>query len=154
MGEGDCLIGFGTHGQTRVGLLKPLTYMNNSGSAVTDIRTRYNAPLQKLLVICDDFQLPLGTLRLRSRGSDGGHNGLYSIIYHLHSDEFPRLRLGIAGESTPSNKSFMADYVLSTFSEKEKETVQTMVACASDAALAVLDHGLENAMNQFNRKLR
>lgn len=153
MGEGDYLVGFGTHGETKVGLLKPLTYMNNSGSAVADIRSRYTPPLDKLLVICDDFQLPLGSLRLRSRGSDGGHNGLYSIIYHLQSDEFPRLRLGIAGESIPSSKSFMADYVLSPFSEKEKETVQTMVARASDAALAVLDHGFENAMNQFNRKL-
>ncbi|MGH2568737.1 MAG: aminoacyl-tRNA hydrolase, partial [Bacteroidota bacterium] len=82
-GTGEYLEARGFFGDTEVGLAKPLTYMNNSGSAVMEIQERYHLPLDRLLIICDDFWLPLGTLRLRTKGSDGGHNGLYSIIYHL-----------------------------------------------------------------------
>lgn len=154
LGEGDYLIGFGNTGSQRIGLVKPLTYMNNSGNAVADLQSRFNVPLEKLLVVCDDFQLPLGTLRLRTRGSDGGHNGLYSIIYHLKSDRFPRLRLGIASESMPSSKALLADFVLSPFTPGEQEIARTMVKRAADAVIVAAEHGLVTAMNQFNRKPR
>ena len=108
-------------------LVKPLTYMNNSGVAVKEILEQHHLLLEELLVVVDDFQLPLGTLRLRTKGSDGGHNGLASIIYQLESDEFPRLRCGIQSEAMPKNKNMMADFVLSPFEEKEQDKVKKMI---------------------------
>jgi PTH1 family peptidyl-tRNA hydrolase len=150
--EGDFLIAMTEAAPHPLALVKPLTYMNNSGNAVAQLKAQYNVGLGQLLVLCDDIHLPLGTIRLRPRGSDGGHNGLYSIIYHLHSDRFPRLRLGIASESTPSNKGLLADYLLSQFSAEEKEEVRRMIKRAAQAVLTVAESGLETAMNQFNRK--
>ena len=115
-GRGDYLVALGFFKNREIGLAKPLTYMNNSGEAVADIMKRFAVPLNQLLIVCDDFQLPLGTLRLRPGGSDGGHNGLASIIYQLQTDEFPRLRCGIGGETIPKDKSFMKDFVLDQFS--------------------------------------
>jgi len=133
-------------------LVKPTTYMNNSGEAVLDIRNRYDVPLERFLIICDDFQLPIGQLRLRAGGSDGGHNGLYSVIYHLKSNSFPRLRCGIASEHTPADKSLMAAYVLAPFSAAERRLADDMIARAGEASLAFVVHGLEKAMSQFNTK--
>ncbi|MBI3766115.1 MAG: aminoacyl-tRNA hydrolase, partial [Ignavibacteriales bacterium] len=98
----------------------------------------------------DDFHLPLGTLRLRQRGSSGGHNGLYSIIYHLQSDEFPRLRFGIAAPSMPKEKSKMADFVLCRFDDKEITEVNKARQAACDAIIHTLPERLETAMNRFN----
>jgi PTH1 family peptidyl-tRNA hydrolase len=151
-GSGEYLLGTADHNGRKVGLVKPLTYMNNSGEAVIDVVERFNVPLSNILVICDDFQLPLGSIRLRGSGTDGGHNGLYSIIYHLQSDAFARLRLGISGELMPPRKSVMADYVLSLFEEHEKQTVKEMIARASTASLSFVANGLEKTMNTFNRK--
>jgi PTH1 family peptidyl-tRNA hydrolase len=151
-GRGDYLIARGDHRGREFGLIKPLTYMNESGIALLEIRERFDAPLDRLLVVCDDFQLPLGRLRLRASGSDGGHNGLYSIIYHLQSEDFPRLRCGIAAASMPNDKTHMAEYVLSPFTSDEQPVARSMVGRAKEACMIVVADGIHRAMSQINRK--
>ena len=151
-GGGNYRSGEGLIGEERVLLVKPLTYMNNSGEAVGAIVSTYGLRLQDLLVIVDDFHLPLGSLRLRRGGSDGGHNGLSSIIYELQSDNFPRLRCGIGSESMPAEKSEMAGFVLSPFEKQELEAVGELTVRARDAAVAAVTGGLEEAIGRFNRK--
>ena len=151
-GRGEYLVGQGSHRGQSIGLVKPLTYMNQSGVAVLEVRERFDVPLEEMLVVCDDFQLPLGRLRLRASGSDGGHNGLYSIIYQLQSEEFPRLRCWIASAFTPTDKTQMAEYVLGMFTKEEQPVAQSMIERARDACLAVAAEGLTNAMNEVNRK--
>jgi PTH1 family peptidyl-tRNA hydrolase len=131
-------------------LLKPTTFMNDSGVAVQDALERYGIAVDQLLVVCDDFQLPLGTLRLRPRGSDGGHNGLASIIYHLQSDEFPRLRCGIGSPAMPADKELMADFVLTRFTPEELPAARTTAERARDACTVCITEGFGTAMNQFN----
>lgn len=149
-GRGEYLLGTVTIGGNRTLLVKPLMYMNNSGSAILEVTEYYKVRPGEMLVICDDFQLPLGTLRLRPKGSDGGHNGLRSVIYHLRSEDFPRLRCGIASKVMPTRKSEMAQFVLSAFDESEKPTVERMVRQARDAAMAFAAEGLSVAMNKYN----
>jgi PTH1 family peptidyl-tRNA hydrolase len=144
-------LGTGSIGKESVLLVEPLTYMNNSGEAVREIVETYRLELQSLLVIVDDFQLPLGAIRLRHRGSDGGHNGLSSIIEQLQTDEFPRLRCGIGGESMPSDKRQMAGYVLSPFEKREEEAVADLTLRARDAAFVAVAEGLDAAISRFNR---
>lgn len=152
-GTGEYYFGVGSFKTIEVGLLKPLTYMNNSGEAVLDIRNRYDIPLERFLILCDDFQLPLGQLRIRPGGSDGGHNGLASIIYHLKSNSFPRLRCGIASEHMPTDKTLMARFVLDPFDRGELPAVSRMLERAVEASLSVVTHGLSEAMNRYNTKL-
>jgi PTH1 family peptidyl-tRNA hydrolase len=130
-----------------VALVKPLTYMNASGMAVKTLLGRFDAAPEDLLVILDDVRLPLGRIRLRRGGSDGGHNGLVSIIQSLGAPGFPRLRLGVG--PPPEGKDTI-DFVLGVFPPDEQETVSEMVGRATDAVRAVLKDGLEKAMNQFN----
>lgn len=151
-GRGDYLIAEGTYRKKAFRLFKPLTYMNDCGTAVVEILERYDVPLDGLLVVCDDFHLPLGQLRVRPRGSDGGHNGLYSIIYHLQTDSFPRLRCGIASAAIPNDKSVMARFVLEPFALDERAAVKKMVHRAKDACLCVVAEGLSRTMNLFNTK--
>jgi PTH1 family peptidyl-tRNA hydrolase len=128
-----------------VWLLKPMRYMNVSGMPVRSALRRANAePRTDLLVVADDVDLPLGTIRLRRGGSAGGHNGLRDIIAALGSNEFNRLRVGIgrAGETV--------DHVLSSFKRDEKELAGEAIATAADAAELWLAEGIEAAMNAFN----
>jgi len=134
----------------RVVLVKPATYMNNSGIAVRQIVDRYELPLDRVLVIADDFHLPLGVLRLRLCGSDGGHNGLASIIYQLESDSFPRLRCGIGSPAMPRGKKGATEFVLSPFECQEEESVRMMVKRSSQAVSMVILEGLQAAMNECN----
>jgi PTH1 family peptidyl-tRNA hydrolase len=131
-------------------LVKPLTYMNASGEAVREALLRYQLPVSSLVVVFDDFQLPLGTLRLRTSGSDGGHNGLASIIVELGTAEICRLRLGIgpAGGALPGEG--WKDFVLSPFRAEEREAARTMVVRAADAVEAVISTGIDRAMNVYN----
>ena len=152
-GRGEFLIAHGSFRDQPVSLIKPLTFMNESGVAVMEIRDQFEATNDELLVVCDDFQLPIGKLRLRLRGSDGGHNGLYSIIYHLQSDEFPRLRCGIASPTMPTDKNLLADFVLAPFTADELPVVHEMTTQAKDACLLALTDGVTKAMNVFNKKL-
>jgi PTH1 family peptidyl-tRNA hydrolase len=107
----DYLIGIKNYRNQLIALVKPLTYMNNSGIAVKNIIEQYKLPLENLLVVVDDFNIPIGTIRIRRSGSSGGHNGLESIIYHLQTEDFPRLRCGIGSESMPKNKQELANLV-------------------------------------------
>jgi PTH1 family peptidyl-tRNA hydrolase len=151
-GRGEFLIAQGSFRDQPLMLVKPLTFMNESGLAVMEIRDQFEARNEDLLIVCDDFQLPLGQLRLRLRGSDGGHNGLSSVIYHLQSDEFPRLRCGIASAIMPTDKNQMADFVLSRFASDELTVVNEMIAQAKDACMCAQSEGLTKAMNIFNKK--
>jgi len=135
---------------TEVLVAKPTTYMNDSGIAVLELVERHAVPLDRLLVICDDFQLPLGSIRIRPDGSDGGHNGLSSIVYHLQSDRFPRLRCGIASPSMPAEKSRMKHFVLERFPESEHPAVRRMLGRAGDACEVFIADGIAQAMNRFN----
>jgi peptidyl-tRNA hydrolase, PTH1 family len=129
-------------------LLKPLTFMNNSGQAVNETARWYKIPPERILVIYDDLDLPFRTIRLRSKGSAGGHNGLASVIQHLGTDRVPRLRIGIGRPASGSTVS----YVLSRFGTEERAELPTVVRRASDAALSWLDDGIDVAMNRFNRE--
>lgn len=128
-------------------LMKPLTFMNNSGLAVRHAVDYYGAALANTLIIFDDFQLPLGTLRLRSRGSDGGHNGMASVIQHLGTQATPRLRFGIGSEF---GKGEMVNHVLSSFAKAEQELLPELYDRAVEVAICFVNDGIEQAMNRFN----
>jgi PTH1 family peptidyl-tRNA hydrolase len=149
-GRGEFLLAEGVYRGSPLGLMKPLTYMNESGIAVAEIREQFGAAVDELLIVCDDFQLPLGRLRLRLSGSDGGHNGLYSIIYHLQSEDFPRLRCGIGPAHPLAENTSMAEFVLDAFTEDERPVVVDMVNRAEDACLSVVVDGPEKTMNKIN----
>jgi PTH1 family peptidyl-tRNA hydrolase len=131
-------------------ILKPVTTMNKSGIAVQEYMEQQQLGLENILIVCDDFQLPIGTIRLRKNGSDGGHNGLSSVIYHLQSDQFARLRCGIASVDMPAEKSRMKEFVLEIFPESELNILTKMVEQARDACLSFITDGIDQAMNKFN----
>ena len=137
----------------KVILIKPLTYMNLSGECVRDFLAFYkDLSLEDIIVICDDINLPIGTIRIRKKGSDGGQNGLKNIIYHLNSDEFARIRIGIGQK--PENYT-LANFVLSKFNKDEEIDIVKGITYATDALeLFIKDknNGLSNAMNLFNKK--
>jgi len=128
-------------------LVKPLTFMNASGQAVGELQRFYKVALDDLLVVADDVNLPGGRLRLRGRGSAGGHNGLKSIIGNLGTGDFPRLRVGV-GRGDPGRD--LADYVLGRVPEEERAQLREATARAADAAECFVEHGLLDAMNRFN----
>lgn len=132
-----------------VTILKPSIHMNNSGIPVQDFQEKHKISLENILVVCDDFQLPLGTIRLRQNGTDGGHNGLASVIYHLQTDQFARLRCGIASP-TPPKESSMRDFVLEDFNESEIPTLNEMIERARDACISYVIDGINQAMNKYN----
>ena len=148
-GRGDYQISWACGEGKDLALIKPMTYMNNSGEAILDALRELRVDRKHLLVICDDLALPLGALRIRSRGSDGGHNGLYSIIYHLGSEEFPRLRCGIRKDVMPPKES-MADFVLSPFDNAEQPKAKEMVLRAAKAVMEFASTGIVRTMNSFN----
>lgn len=136
----------------RAFLVKPLTFVNNSGKAVKKFVARHKIPFSSLLIICDDINLPLGTIRIRKKGSGGGQHGLESIIEEIGTTQFPRLRLGISPpDLKPAEIGDLADFVLSEFEKEEAEIVYSMVERAGQAVEAILKDGIEPAMNVFNR---
>ncbi len=135
------------HAGRRLMLLKPLTFMNNSGAAVAQAVRNRIEDFQDILVIVDDLDLPVGRVRVRMQGSSGGHNGLKSIIAHLGSDAFPRLRIGI-GRNEPGAGA--TDHVLSAFTPEEKPEIQQAIQRSADAVLVYAAEGIEAAMNRFN----
>lgn len=134
------------HDETLV-LFKPLTFMNNSGIAVSQVARWYKIPPERILVVYDDLALPFGTIRLRPQGSAGGHNGLQSIIDHLGSNQVPRLRIGIGRPAAGSTVT----YVLSRFTSTERDALPAIIESARDAVLCWYDEGIDVAMNRFNR---
>jgi PTH1 family peptidyl-tRNA hydrolase len=131
-------------------LVIPTIYVNTSGVAARDVVEHLGITLEEFLVVCDDFNIPLGTLRIRKKGSDGGHNGLASIIYQLSSQDFPRLRLGV-GPVPPGMEA--ADFVLSGFEPDEEATVRALKSTACEALLAVAAGGIDDTMNTYNRRV-
>ena len=129
-------------------VMKPVTYMNLSGEAVGEAARFYKLPPDHVLVISDDVDLPLGKLRLRKGGSAGGHNGLKSIIQHLGTDQFPRVKIGVGEKPHPDYD--MADWVLSKFTGEDLKTITEAVKRAADAAACVVKDGPDKAMNRFN----
>ena len=146
-GEGPFVVAEGRHKGRKVVLIKPTNYMNRSGTAVRKALSKYNTDKKDCLVVYDDLNLPVGSIRMKPGGSDGGHNGIADINEKLGSREYPRLRVGI-GNDFPRGKQ--VDYVLSPFNESEKIEVETSVKKAHDAALAFVNLGVERAMNFFN----
>ena len=133
-----------------LGLVVPTTYVNLSGVSAVETLEFFGADRERFLAVCDDFSLPLGAIRIRKKGSDGGHNGLASIIYHIGSQEFPRLRLGV-GPLPPDTDP--AEFVLSRFASDEEAAVERLKQDATEALLTVAASGLERAMNTYNRKV-
>lgn len=131
----------------RVLLVCPLTYMNLSGKSVLAARDFYKIPNDSILVVCDDFNLPLGRLRLRPGGSAGGQKGLQNIIQRLGTQQIPRLRLGIG--PVPANWN-AADFVLGKFTKDQQAEVELMVAEAAEAVRVWCQGGIQAAMNRFN----
>ena len=129
-------------------LMKPTTFMNLSGQAVSEAARFYKIPADHVLVISDDVDLPLGKLRIRKSGSAGGHNGLKHIIQLLGTDQFPRLKIGVGGKPQPDYN--MADWVLGQFQGEDKKTIDDAVARAADAVECLLADGIDRAMNQYN----
>ncbi len=132
----------------RVALVRPLTYMNRSGGPVSQAAAFWKVAPADVLVVLDDMALPLGRLRLKAGGSDGGHNGLASVLQALGTTDVPRLRAGI-GPAPLTDEH--VDFVLSPFREGERPAVDRMVDRAADAALCWLTEGLDEAMTRFNR---
>jgi PTH1 family peptidyl-tRNA hydrolase len=130
-------------------LVKPQTWMNLSGDAVRALRADHDVAVSELLVVCDDIALPAGQIRLRRRGSDGGHNGLRSIIDALGSPRFPRLRLGV-GAPPPGQDP--ADYVTERMSEEASRGAAAMVREGARCVEVWVDQGVDTAMNRFNRR--
>lgn len=137
-------------------LLKPLTYMNLSGDAVLawSLREFPDGGAPRPLVVCDDLALPLGSLRLRGRGSSGGQNGLESIIEALEGADVPRLRLGIAPLAGEVDPARWADFVLKPFAPDEREAARSVVEHAADAVEHWLEAGLEDTVSRFNRRVK
>nr|WP_290665192.1 aminoacyl-tRNA hydrolase [Ardenticatena sp.] len=131
----------------RVLLAKPLTYMNNSGEAVGALVRSFDIPLEQVLVVYDDIDLPPGALRLRPKGGSGGQRGMRSIIHHLGTEAFPRLRIGIG---RPPERMDVAAYVLQNFSPDEELDMEEVRERAVDAIETWLREGLQAAMNRFN----
>lgn len=141
------LIGRAKIENEKVELVKPLTFMNLSGEAISCLLKKENRSAEKLIIIIDDLALPFGTIRLRASGSAGGHNGLNSVIECLKTQEFIRLRIGIQPEH-PVNDT--KNFVLEKFSKTENATIEKVLEKSADAIRAVIKDGIEKAMAKFN----
>ena len=129
-------------------LMKPVTFMNRSGEAVAAVANFYKIAAPQVLVVLDDFALPLGRLRLRQQGSSGGHNGLESVLEHFGTDCVPRLRIGIGAAPVQG----ATDYVLGRFFEEEQPLLDATIRRAAEAVMCTIDKGLIAAMNLFNQQ--
>ncbi|MCX7833001.1 MAG: aminoacyl-tRNA hydrolase [Ignavibacteria bacterium] len=138
------------HKREKIYLMKPTTFMNASGKAIADFVNRKKIDLSNILIVFDDFQLPLGTIRVRAKGSDGGHKGMASIIYSLNSLEFPRMRIGIGTDKIVTKDNY-TDFVLSNFSEEEFQKLKILMPNIRDAILCFIDEGIYSTMNKFNK---
>lgn len=141
--------GEGIIGNEKVLLVKPQTYMNNSGIAVRDIYQFYKLPIENIIVIVDDIDIDFARIRIRPRGSAGSHNGLKSIIYHLQNDDFPRVKIGVGKKFEGQD---LADFVLSRFSGEERASIDSSILLAAEAVEAIIKEDIDKAMNKYNIK--
>lgn len=145
-GKGDYYFGLGEIEGVSIKLIKPTTYMNNSGLIINQIDDLNTEDLKNILVIYDDFHLPFGTIRFKSRGSDAGHNGLKSMIYYFNSELFPRLKIGIGSEFDNQ-----IDFVLSKFNKDELKKLPAIFENALEGVKSWINSGLNLTMNDFNK---
>ncbi|WP_425447818.1 aminoacyl-tRNA hydrolase [Dethiothermospora halolimnae] len=131
----------------KVLLVKPQTYMNNSGDSVLDIYNYYKLPVENIIIIYDDTDIAFGSIRIRPKGSAGGQNGMKSIIYQLKSDQFPRIRIGI-GKKEPNQD--LASFVLSRFNKEERQIVDDAILKAAKAAEMIVTDDVNKSMNKYN----
>lgn len=129
-------------------LMKPQTFMNNSGEAVKQAAAFYKIPPENIIVVFDDISLPCGKMRIRRKGSDGGHNGIKSIIYLLNSDNFPRIKLGVGEKPHPEYD--LADWVLSSFKKPELDSLREAAENACKAVEMMVQGNIDGAMSNFN----
>lgn len=139
------LVGSFDHYGEQILLVKPQTFMNESGAAVSQIVRKHSLEPDDILVVYDDMDLPLGRIRIRMRGSSGGHRGMESIIRHLHSSDFPRIRIGIGHQGEAIS------HVLSRFNRRDRQVIDVTLQQAADALDMILEEGIEAAMNVYNR---
>jgi len=139
------LFGEGIFDNKKVLLLKPSTFMNLSGESLIEAVEFYKINVENIIVVYDDVDIDVGRLRIRPSGSDGGHNGMKSIIYHLQDNKFPRVRIGIG-----KPKFDMVSHVLGKFSKEEEALIEKVVDVASDAVLEIIKNGIQSAMNKYN----
>lgn len=135
-------------GSEKVFLVKPQTYMNLSGESIREFSAFYKIPPEHIIIIHDDISLAAGRVRVRKKGSAGGHNGLKSIIYQLHSDEFPRIKIGVGAPEHADCE--LADYVLGRFRREEIPVLEESIIRAVKAAEVIIRDGAEQAMNRYN----
>ena len=144
------LAGEGMLGGKRVLFLKPQTFMNLSGEAVRDAASFYKIPPERVIVLSDDVSLDVGTLRVRPKGSAGGQNGLKNIIYHLGSEDFPRVKIGVGKKPRPDYD--LAAWVLGRFPEEDQKAIDKACADAVSAAACIIESGCAAAAQNFNGK--
>ena len=135
----------------KVKLIKPLSYMNNSGIPVLEYKNFFKIDPKKIIVIYDDIDIAFGSIRIKKKGSAGTHNGMRSIVYHLQDENFPRVKLSI-GQRENKNMS-LADFVLSKFLENEKKTIQKEIEVAANAIIDIIKKDIDYAMNEYNNKI-
>ncbi len=140
------LVGEGRMFGQKVLLVKPQTYMNESGQSLREVMAYYKEDIGNLVVIYDDIDIPQGTIRIRKKGSAGTHNGMRSIVCQLASDAFPRIRIGMGSE----RKSDLINFVLGGFSREETKLLESAVERAAMAAECIVENGIEKAMNAYN----
>lgn len=128
-------------------LVKPMTFMNNSGAALRVLIDKHDFQLNKILVVFDDYHLPFGKLRIRPKGTSGGHNGIKSIIEHLQNDQFPRIKIGIGQDEMPD----VIRFVLGKFNKVEKKKLSEIISNTSEACCFTLVYGIDKAMSTFNK---
>ncbi|HHT96552.1 MAG TPA: aminoacyl-tRNA hydrolase [Clostridiales bacterium] len=143
------ICGKGYIGREKVVLAKPMTYMNLSGESVKEIQSFYKVPLENIIIIFDDISLNVGQVRIRKQGTAGGHNGIKSIINHLDTKEFSRIKIGIGDKPAGWD---LADYVLSRFRPEEQELINEALSLSSKACKTIVEEGIDDAMNQYNKK--
>lgn len=141
--------GEGTIGSEKVLLVKPQTYMNNSGITVRDIYNFYKVPIENVIIIVDDIDIDFSRVRIKGKGSAGSHNGLKSIIQLLGRDDFPRVKIGIGSKKENQD---LANFVLSRFSKDEREIIEGSILTAAESVEIIIKHSLDQAMNEFNTK--
>ena len=149
MKKHKAICGKGMIGTERIILAKPQTYMNLSGESVRELIDFYKVTNQEIIVIYDDISLEVGQLRIRKKGSAGGHNGIKNIIQHLGTDEFMRIKVGVGDKPKDWD---LADYVLSRFPKEDEEKIREALKKTSKACDVIITKGIEEAMNLYNKK--
>lgn len=143
------LVGEGRLGKERVVLVKPQTYMNNSGQCIGEICRFYKVDPQDLIVIVDDIDIEFASLKIKKKGSAGTHNGLKSVIAHLHSQNFPRIKIGVGEKGVDED---LANFVLSTFRKKDQKHIDQAIDAGAEAVITAVEEGIEQAMNRYNNQ--